>query len=60
VAQAKIMQSTSSFHHIISKMSRSASQRMHHNVAAFDATNLMLNFKALSRNLLVTLFVCFT
>jgi len=50
VAQPEIMQTTSRLHYIISKVVCSASQRMHHNVAAFNAANLMLNFNSLFGN----------
>jgi hypothetical protein len=58
MAQAKVVQSTSSFHYIINVMSYSIPKLVRHNVATLDATNLMLDFYSFTGNLLIALFLC--
>jgi hypothetical protein len=51
------MQSTSSLHHIIGKVIRPVAQRMHHNVASLDDTNVMFNLNSLFGNFSISLLL---
>ncbi|PZV05890.1 MAG: hypothetical protein DCF22_24430 [Leptolyngbya sp.] len=60
MGQTQIVQSAGGFHHIIRIIGGSVAKCMHHNVATFDATDLMFYFDSFARYLPVVLFLGIT
>ncbi len=56
----KVVQPASRLHDIIDVVIRPVPKLVHHNIAAFDATNVMFNLNPFARNFSIVLFIGLT